>query len=135
MIILFQYILFSKEFIACNNPFCWLTKDKKRSGTSFWCTFSTWFFHIKIPNKISGVNTENKSTHRVQTNCALHLFFLLLLLLLRSHYVADLIKKLEFHLMVSSVLLKNKFRHAKIIALKIGILMSETACINPLMCY
>ena len=37
--------------------------------------------------------------------------------------------------MESSVLLKNKFKHAKIIALKIGIVMSETACINPLMCY
>ena len=30
-------------------------------------------------------------------------------MLLRSHYVADLIKKLEFHLMVVSVLLKGKF--------------------------
>ena len=36
--------------------------------------------------------------------CALHLFIFSLLC---SHYVADLIKKLELHLMVVSVLLKG----------------------------
>ena len=37
--------------------------------------------------------------------CTLHLFFIFSLLC--SHYVADLIKKLELHLMVVSVLLKG----------------------------
>ena len=43
----------------------------------------------------------------VETNYTLHLFFIFLLLC--SHYVADLIKKLGLHLMVVSVLLKVKF--------------------------
>ena len=45
--------------------------------------------------------------------------------------VADLIKKLELHIMVVSVLFKIKFGHVQIYAPKIGIPMSKTACINP----
>ena len=39
LIILFQNILFLKEFLAYNGCFGLFTKFKKRSGTSFWCTF------------------------------------------------------------------------------------------------
>ena len=57
----------------------------------------------------------------------LHLF--LIFLLLCSHYVSDLIKKLELLIMV--VLLRVKFGHAHISVPKIGVPMSKTACINP----
>ena len=43
---------------------------------------------------------------RVQTNYTLHLFFIFLLLC--SHYIADLIKKLELRLMIVSVLIGIK---------------------------
>ena len=49
MIILFQNILFLKEFFACNGCFGLFTKIKKGSGTSFWCTFSAWIFHKNVP--------------------------------------------------------------------------------------
>ena len=65
-----------------------------------------------------------------QTNYTLHLFSIFWLLC--SSCIADLIKKLEFCLAVVSVLLKIKLGHAQIGVLKIGILMSKTACINPL---
>ena len=39
LIILFQNILFLKEFLAYNGYFGLFTKFKKGSGTSFWCTF------------------------------------------------------------------------------------------------
>ena len=64
----------------------------------------------------------------VQTNHTLCLFFIFSLLY--SHYAADLIKKLELHIMVVSVLLKIKFGHAQICMPKIGIPMSKTACIS-----
>ena len=44
MIILFQNILFLKEFLAYSCSFGLFTKIKMGSGTSFWCTFSAWFF-------------------------------------------------------------------------------------------
>ena len=49
MIILFQIILFSKEFFACNGYFGLFTKIKEGSGTRFWCTFSAWFFDNGVP--------------------------------------------------------------------------------------
>ena len=61
--------------------------------------------------------------------CTLHLFFIFSLLC--SHYVADLIKKLELHLMLVSILLKIKFGHAQISVPKIGVPISKTACIDP----
>ena len=61
---------------------------------------------------------------RVQTNYTLHLFFIFLLLC--SHYIADLIKKLELHLIIVSVLLEIKFGHAQISVPKIGLPMSKT---------
>ena len=66
---------------------------------------------------------------RVQANYTLHLFFIFSLLC--SHYIADLIKKLELRLMIVSVLHEIKFGHAQISVPKIGIPMSKTACINP----
>ena len=60
---------------------------------------------------------------------ALHLFIMFCLLC--SHYVSDLIKKLETGLMVVSIFRKIKFRHAQISVPKIGISTSKTASINP----
>ena len=48
MIILFQNILLLKEFLACNGCFGLFTKIIKRSGTSFCCTFSAWFFYKNV---------------------------------------------------------------------------------------
>ena len=60
---------------------------------------------------------------------ALHLFIIFSLLC--SHYVSDLIKKLETRLMVVSIFRKIKFRHAQISVPKIGISMLKTTSINP----
>ena len=51
MIILFQniYILFLKEFLACNGFFGLFTKVKKGSGNSLWYTFSAWFSNKNVP--------------------------------------------------------------------------------------
>ena len=57
--------------------------------------------------------------------------FIYYLSLLCSHYVIDLIKELEIHLMVVSIFLKIKFRHAQSSVPKIGIPMLKTARINP----
>ena len=65
----------------------------------------------------------------VQINYTVHFFVIFFLLC--SHYVADLLKKLEWCLMVVSVLLKNNFGQAQISVPKIGIPMSKTVCINP----
>ena len=51
LINLFWNILYLKEFLACYCcpwPLFRLAKSKKRSGTSFWCIFSAWFFHKYI---------------------------------------------------------------------------------------
>ena len=64
-----------------------------------------------------------------QINYISHLFFIFSLLC--SHYVADLIKKLELNLMVVSVLLEIKFGHAQLSLPKIGIRMLKAACISP----
>ena len=49
MIILFQNILFLKEFLACNGCFGLFIKIKKGSGIIFWCTLSAWFFYKNVP--------------------------------------------------------------------------------------
>ena len=49
MIILFQNILFLKQFLACNGCFGLFTKIKKGSWTGFWCIISAWFFHKNVP--------------------------------------------------------------------------------------
>ena len=48
MIVLFQNILLLKQFLACNGYFGLFTKIIKRSGTSFCCTFSAWFFYKNV---------------------------------------------------------------------------------------
>ena len=48
MIILFQNMLFLKDFLALNGCFGLFTKIKKGSGTRFWCTFFAWFFHKNV---------------------------------------------------------------------------------------
>ena len=48
LIILFQNILFSKEFLASNCCFGLFIKIKKGSGTCFLCTFSAWFWHKNV---------------------------------------------------------------------------------------
>ena len=55
-------------------------------------------------------------------------------MLLFSHYVAGLIKKLEFCLMVVSDLLKIKFGHAQISVPKIGKTKKKTAFISRSYC-
>ena len=44
----FQNILFLKEFLACNGCFRLFTKIKKGSGTSFQCTFFCILFHKNV---------------------------------------------------------------------------------------
>ena len=48
LIILFQNILLLKKFLACDGCFGLFTKIIKRSGTSFCCIFSAWFFHKNV---------------------------------------------------------------------------------------
>ena len=47
--ILFQNILFLREFLACNGYFGLFNKIKKGAGTSFWFTSSEWLFHKNAP--------------------------------------------------------------------------------------
>ena len=68
---------------------------------------------------------------RSPNKLVLHLFVFSIF----SHYVTDLIKTLEMRLMVVSVFLKIKFRHAQISVPKTGIPMSKSACINPWLLY
>ena len=44
---LLKYVIF-KRILACNGCFPWLTKIKRRSGTSIWCKFSAWFLHKNV---------------------------------------------------------------------------------------
>ena len=50
--ILFQNVLFLKEFLGCNGSFGLFSKIKKGSKASFWCTFTAWFFHENVPDLI-----------------------------------------------------------------------------------
>ena len=56
MIILYQNILFPKEFLAYNGCFGLFTKIKDlrpKTKTSFWCTFSAWFFQMFLISTLS----------------------------------------------------------------------------------
>ena len=67
-----------------------------------------------------GVQTSN--------NCNNFVFFSLLC----SYYVNDIIKKLELHLLVVTILFKTtEFGHAQISVPKIGKPMPKTACFSP----
>ena len=68
-LIFFQIILFLSQFLACNGCFGLLTKIKKLSGTSFWCTFSAWFFL----SKCSLFNTQLAKYQLTKFQC--HTFF------------------------------------------------------------
>ena len=49
LIILFPNIWLVKEFPVCNACFRLFSNIEKRSGISFWCTFSAWFLHANAP--------------------------------------------------------------------------------------
>ena len=49
LIILFQNILLSKEFLVCIGCLKLFIKTKKGSGTCFWCAYSAYFFHKNGP--------------------------------------------------------------------------------------
>ena len=57
--------LIFKEFIACNGCF--------RSGTSFWCAFSTWVFHKNVPCLTLNGQRAKLYYQRVRFQC--HTFF------------------------------------------------------------
>ena len=93
--------------------------------------------YISIVRKVPKLAfSQNKIQHNddpilsLKSPNKLYITFIILSLLW-SHYVTDLIKKLELRLMVVSVFLKIKFRHAQISVPKIGMPMSKIACINP----
>ena len=44
MIVLFQNIFMSQEFLTCIGCFGLFIKMNRGSGTTFWCTFSAYFF-------------------------------------------------------------------------------------------
>ena len=69
---------------------------------------------------------------RIPKELSIHYIYFLFSRLLCSYYIADLIKKLEMCFIVVSVILTIEFGHTQISVPKIGIPMSETACINPL---
>ena len=82
MRILFQDVLSLKEFMACNGCFGLFTKNKKRSGTSFWYIFSVWFFHKKVIYLILNTLSMTKvsmsylfSFWRRQTKCVIKFLF------------------------------------------------------------
>ena len=66
-----------------------------------------------------GVQTHNNCNHFVVFS------------LLCSYYVNDIIKKLEFHLLIVIILFKTEFEHAQKTVPKIGKPVLKTACINP----
>ena len=59
LIIFFQNILFSAEFVACSGCFMLFTKVKKESATSFFPTFSAWLFHKNVPYLILDLWTND----------------------------------------------------------------------------
>ena len=78
MIILFQNILFLKEFLACNGFFGLYTKIKKGSGNSLWCTFFAQFSNKNIFNTLSMDNVSMSylfSFLRYQTKCLIKFLY------------------------------------------------------------
>ena len=62
---------------------------------------------------------------------ATHYNCFVVFLLLYSCYVTDMIKKLEFRLLVVMILFNIQFGHAQISVPKISKLMPKATCINP----
>ena len=78
MIILFQNILFLKEFLARNHFFGLFTKVKKGSGSSLWSTFSAWFSNENVPYLISMDKVSMSYLYsflRYQTKCVIKFLF------------------------------------------------------------
>ena len=81
MIILFQNILFSKEFLACNGFFGLFTKVKRGSGNSLWFEFSAWFCNKNVFSLILYQWTKFQSMSylfpflRYQTKCFIKFLF------------------------------------------------------------
>ena len=78
LIILFQNILFLKQFLECNSCFSLYCKIKKGSGTSCWCTFCAWFLNKKcylFDTLIMDIVSMSGliSVSRYQTNCVIRL--------------------------------------------------------------
>ena len=61
MTILFQNILFLKEFLACNGFFGLFTKVKKGSGNSLWCIFSEWFSNNNVCSLFNSLSMDKVS--------------------------------------------------------------------------
>ena len=66
LIIFYQNILFLKLLLAFNGCCGLFTDIKNGSGTSFWCTLSTWFFLKNIPYLI---------LHQIEFQCLFKISF------------------------------------------------------------
>ena len=79
MIILFQNILLLKWFLACNGCFGLFTKIIMRSGNSFCCTFSAWFFYKNvlylILHLLTRFHCHTFFFSRYQTKCVIEFLF------------------------------------------------------------
>ena len=84
---------------------------------------------IFIVTKACSTRMTQDYDYGVQThnNCNNFVVFSLLC----SYYVNDIIKKLQFHLLVVIILFKTEFGHAQKTVPKIGKLVLKTACFNP----
>ena len=66
LIILFQNILFLKEFITNNGCFGLFTRIKKWSVTSLWCTFPAYFSNTNVPYLLLYQWTKSYQCHTFQ---------------------------------------------------------------------
>ena len=70
-----------KKFLPCNSLFGLLTKVKKESGNSLWCTFSAWFSNKNVPYLIYTLSMDKVSLSylfsflRYQTKYVIKLLF------------------------------------------------------------
>ena len=80
MIILFQSVLFLKQYPTCNGCFALFTKIKEGSWTGFGCITSAWFFHVNISYVILYQLTKFQChiflvSSRCQTKCVIRILF------------------------------------------------------------
>ena len=89
--ILFQNLLFLKEFLACNGFFRLFTKVKKGSGNSLWCTFSAWFSNKKVPYLILSMDKVSIvylfSFLKYQAKCVIKFLFRHLMMSQTSRFI------------------------------------------------
>ena len=72
-----KYIVL-KQFLACNDCFWLFTKIIKRSGTSFCCTFSAWFFCKNILYLILQCHAQCHTfflSQDIKTKCVIEFLF------------------------------------------------------------